>query len=359
MHDGRTRLARDVEREVREHFPQLVFDTVIPRNVRIGEAPSFGRPVIHHDPHCAGSDAYFELAKEVAALREREPHERRGRAIERRTARHGDGGLAAILAVTDEPATRTAICGTSRVELIAPEPAPAAPPLRRGGAAGARRLAARARRRCSRCSCGRSPAGATSWSPASAAGAPRRSRASSRSPRSCAARDDGAGARARAHREHGPRGPQPGRGGARLRGARRGARPHARGGRPAGRAQPRRRLEPHAPARPARRGARAARGRASSARATAARCCSPRTTATARAPGARGRARGLVGARDRGEGARGQRAGDGPRRRARKGAGRHPDQAAAASRGRRGARARPRRRGPGAADAQPAATARS
>ena len=67
MHDPRTRLAQDVEREVRTHFPQLVFDTVIPRNVRIGEAPSFGRPVIHHDPHCAGSEAYFELAKEVAA----------------------------------------------------------------------------------------------------------------------------------------------------------------------------------------------------------------------------------------------------------------------------------------------------
>jgi chromosome partitioning protein len=67
MHDGRTRLARDVEREVREHFPELVFDTVIPRNVRIGEAPSYGRPVIHHDPHCVGADAYFELAKEVAA----------------------------------------------------------------------------------------------------------------------------------------------------------------------------------------------------------------------------------------------------------------------------------------------------
>jgi chromosome partitioning protein len=67
MHDGRTRLAQDVEREVREHFPDLVFETVIPRNVRIGEAPSFGKPVIHHDPHCAGADAYFELAKEVAA----------------------------------------------------------------------------------------------------------------------------------------------------------------------------------------------------------------------------------------------------------------------------------------------------
>jgi chromosome partitioning protein len=67
MHDSRTKLAQDVEREVREHFPSLVFDTVIPRNVRLGEAPSFGRPVIHHDPHCAGSEAYFALAKEVAA----------------------------------------------------------------------------------------------------------------------------------------------------------------------------------------------------------------------------------------------------------------------------------------------------
>jgi chromosome partitioning protein len=67
MHDSRTRLSRDVEREVREHFPDLVFDTVIPRNVRVGEAPSFGRPVTHHDPHSTGADAYFELAKEVAA----------------------------------------------------------------------------------------------------------------------------------------------------------------------------------------------------------------------------------------------------------------------------------------------------
>jgi chromosome partitioning protein len=67
MHDGRTRLARDVEREVREHFTSLVFDTVIPRSVRLSEAPSYGRAVIHHDPHSSGADAYFELAKEVAA----------------------------------------------------------------------------------------------------------------------------------------------------------------------------------------------------------------------------------------------------------------------------------------------------
>jgi chromosome partitioning protein len=67
MHDGRTRLGRDVEREVREHFSDLVFSTVIPRNVRISEAPSHGLPVTHHDPNSAGAEAYFELAKEVAA----------------------------------------------------------------------------------------------------------------------------------------------------------------------------------------------------------------------------------------------------------------------------------------------------
>jgi chromosome partitioning protein len=67
LHDGRTRLAQDVEREVREHFPDLVFETVIPRNVRVGEAPSFGVPVTRHDPHCSGSVAYLKLAKEVAA----------------------------------------------------------------------------------------------------------------------------------------------------------------------------------------------------------------------------------------------------------------------------------------------------
>ena len=67
MHDGRTRLAQDVEREVREHFPELVFETVIPRNVRVSEAPSFGLPVTRHDPNCSGSLAYLKLAKEVAA----------------------------------------------------------------------------------------------------------------------------------------------------------------------------------------------------------------------------------------------------------------------------------------------------
>jgi chromosome partitioning protein len=66
MHDGRTRLSRDVEGEVRKHFPDLVFATVIPRSVRIGESPSHGLPVTHHAPASSGATAYFELAQEVA-----------------------------------------------------------------------------------------------------------------------------------------------------------------------------------------------------------------------------------------------------------------------------------------------------
>ena len=67
MHDARTRLGQDVEREVREHFPELVFETVIPRNARRGAAPRHGVPIPQHDPLCPGSVAYLKLAKEVAA----------------------------------------------------------------------------------------------------------------------------------------------------------------------------------------------------------------------------------------------------------------------------------------------------
>jgi chromosome partitioning protein len=65
MMDPRTTLARQVEEEVRKHFPELSFKTVVPRNVRLAEAPSHGVPVSMLDPHCAGSDAYFDLAVEV------------------------------------------------------------------------------------------------------------------------------------------------------------------------------------------------------------------------------------------------------------------------------------------------------
>jgi len=65
MVDTRTTLARQVEQELRTHFPTLSFKTVVPRNVRLAEAPSHGLPISMFDPHCAGSDAYFDLALEV------------------------------------------------------------------------------------------------------------------------------------------------------------------------------------------------------------------------------------------------------------------------------------------------------
>jgi len=66
MHDERTRLAQDVERELREHFPEMVFETVIPRSVRVAEAPSYGLPVTEHAPSSRGSDAYRALAEELS-----------------------------------------------------------------------------------------------------------------------------------------------------------------------------------------------------------------------------------------------------------------------------------------------------
>jgi chromosome partitioning protein len=66
MYDDRTRLARDVERELREHLPARVFKTVVPRSIRVAEAPSYGVPVSEHDPDSSGSRAYRELAEEVA-----------------------------------------------------------------------------------------------------------------------------------------------------------------------------------------------------------------------------------------------------------------------------------------------------
>lgn len=65
MFDGRTRLSQQVVDEVRDFFEEKVFDTLIPRGVRLSEAPSFGLPVTLYDPSGRGSDAYRKLAKEV------------------------------------------------------------------------------------------------------------------------------------------------------------------------------------------------------------------------------------------------------------------------------------------------------
>lgn len=64
MYDERMNLARQVAEEVRNHFGDKVYQTVIPRNVRLGEAPSFGKPIILYDIRSRGSEAYVSLAKE-------------------------------------------------------------------------------------------------------------------------------------------------------------------------------------------------------------------------------------------------------------------------------------------------------
>ncbi len=66
MYDARTKLADQVVAEVREHFGDKVCKTVVPRSVRLSEAPSFGQPIIIFDPRSRGAIAYKELAKEVS-----------------------------------------------------------------------------------------------------------------------------------------------------------------------------------------------------------------------------------------------------------------------------------------------------
>lgn len=68
MHDARTNLSRDVIEEVRANFPGHVFRAVIPRSVRLAEAPSHGAPVTRYDPSGVGAEAYHELAAELAAM---------------------------------------------------------------------------------------------------------------------------------------------------------------------------------------------------------------------------------------------------------------------------------------------------
>ena len=65
LYDARTTLARDVASEVREHFGGLVFDTVVPRSIRLAEAPSHGVPITRYDARSAGADAYYRVALEV------------------------------------------------------------------------------------------------------------------------------------------------------------------------------------------------------------------------------------------------------------------------------------------------------
>jgi len=67
MYDGRTNLSLQVAEEVKRHFPRQVFPTVVPRNVRLSEAPSHGKPVMYYDRGSKGSRCYEELAKYIIA----------------------------------------------------------------------------------------------------------------------------------------------------------------------------------------------------------------------------------------------------------------------------------------------------
>jgi chromosome partitioning protein len=65
MYDSRTKLANTVVSEVREHFGDRVFETMIPRSTKLAEAPSFGKPIIHYDKYSSGAAAYELLAQEL------------------------------------------------------------------------------------------------------------------------------------------------------------------------------------------------------------------------------------------------------------------------------------------------------
>ena len=67
MYDARLRLANEIFEELKRHFGDMVFNTVIPRNIRISEAPSPGLPVILYDPECRGTVSHIQLAKELMA----------------------------------------------------------------------------------------------------------------------------------------------------------------------------------------------------------------------------------------------------------------------------------------------------
>ena len=71
MYDARTKLSTDVEAALREHFPGLVYETTIPRNVRLSEAPSHGEPCLAYDRSSKGARAYLHLANEFLKAQKR------------------------------------------------------------------------------------------------------------------------------------------------------------------------------------------------------------------------------------------------------------------------------------------------
>lgn len=68
MYDSRTRLSKAVEKEIKEYFKDAVLKTIIPKNVKLAEAPSHGKPILLYDPECRGALAYKKLAEEVDSI---------------------------------------------------------------------------------------------------------------------------------------------------------------------------------------------------------------------------------------------------------------------------------------------------
>src|SRR5881409_2190699 len=131
MYDGRNSLARQVQDEVRAHFGDQVFRTVIPRNVRLSESPSHGVPVLLYDPASRGASAYRALARELLGQLDRRTEEPHAQGVGQGPCGPvpGDAGGA--------PGPRRAPGGGGG-HRVQPRPAPAS--LRRGDACGARRL---------------------------------------------------------------------------------------------------------------------------------------------------------------------------------------------------------------------------
>jgi len=78
MYDSRNNLSAEVAADVREHFGDKVYKTMIPRNVRVSEAPSVGKPVLLYDLQCSGSQAYISLAKEIVQQERKRRREEQG-----------------------------------------------------------------------------------------------------------------------------------------------------------------------------------------------------------------------------------------------------------------------------------------
>jgi chromosome partitioning protein len=75
MHNARTTLSAQVEEQLKRNFKERLFETVVPRNIRVAEAPSHGKPISHYDRFSKGAQSYKKLAKEVIARVSQQPNQ--------------------------------------------------------------------------------------------------------------------------------------------------------------------------------------------------------------------------------------------------------------------------------------------